>query len=182
MSGHLRGMTVSISRTQLCVFGVWLWLLCCPGVFGTAGADGNDGAETNDALRSNIVFWINDALQGEIEPISNSSPKQILTRLRDGVILCRLINKLSVVDGKSKVTYIKKVSSPVAALVNINNFLAGTKKYGLDQEYQFLAKLLWQMNFEKAQPIFNCLHHLGLLANSKGFVPLYTDELTSWAA
>ncbi|KAI8784173.1 transgelin-3 [Biomphalaria glabrata] len=127
-----------------------------------------------------IVVWINAILAGEHEPIVNHTQKELHKSLRDGVLLCKLINKILASEGKSKVGFQKKVASPFVAMGNIDNFNKGCTDYGLSKEFLFQSTDLWEGRKGPFLNVINCIHSLGFLANSKGFQPTYTGSQTKY--
>ncbi|KAK7486364.1 hypothetical protein BaRGS_00022412 [Batillaria attramentaria] len=123
-----------------------------------------------------VQIWVNTVLQGEHEPIPSYSQRELHKSLRDGVMLCKLINKLLESDGKSKVHVQKKVASMFVAYTNIENFNNGCLEYGLAKEFTVQSADLWEGRKGPFLNVINCLHSLGFLANSKGFPVMYTGE------
>ncbi|BFZ15934.1 hypothetical protein BsWGS_18973 [Bradybaena similaris] len=127
-----------------------------------------------------IVVWINAVLQGEHEPIANQSHKELHRALRDGVLLCKLINKLLASEGKGKVSFQKKVASPFVAMGNIESYNKGCLDYGLSKEFLFQSGDLWEGRKGPFLNVVNGIHSLGFLANTKGFQPTYTGQQTKY--
>ncbi|PVD33715.1 hypothetical protein C0Q70_04975 [Pomacea canaliculata] len=124
-----------------------------------------------------VQLWINAVLQGEHEPIPSYSQRDLHKSLRDGVMLCKLINKLLEAEGKNKVHVQKKVASMFVAYTNIEAFNNGCLQYGLAKEFLVQSADLWEGRKGPFLNVINCLHSLGFLANSKGFTPTYTGEI-----
>jgi len=103
--------------------------------------------------------------------------KSICTQLRDGVVLCRLINKLLEADGKPPIKFQKKVNSPFVAMTNIENFCQGALSYGLAKEFTFQSGDLWEVRKGPFLNVLNGIHSLGFVANGKGVKPEYTGNL-----
>ncbi|CAL1528310.1 unnamed protein product [Lymnaea stagnalis] len=127
-----------------------------------------------------ILVWINAITAGEHESIANQSQKELHRCLRDGVMLCKLINKLLASEGKPKVSFQKKVASPFVAMGNIEAFNKGCTDYGLSKEFLCQSTDLWEGRKGPFLNVINCIHSLGFLANSKGFDPTYTGSQTKF--
>uniref|UniRef100_A0A0B6YFS7 Calponin-homology (CH) domain-containing protein n=1 Tax=Arion vulgaris TaxID=1028688 RepID=A0A0B6YFS7_9EUPU len=127
---------------------------------------------------SAIVSWINAVVQGDHENIANQSHKELHKSLRDGVLLCKLINKLLATAGKNKVSFQKKVGSPFIAMGNSESFNKGASEYGLPKEFLFQSGDLWEGRKGPFLNVINSVHSLGSLANTKGFQPAYTGQQT----
>lgn len=127
-----------------------------------------------------VVAWVNAVTQGEHEGIANSSHKELHRALRDGVLLCILINKLLATEGKGKVSFQKKVPSPFVAMGNIESFNKGCIEYGLSKEFLFQSGDLWEGRKGPFLNVINGIHSLGFLANNKGFQPHYTGQQTKF--
>jgi hypothetical protein len=127
-----------------------------------------------------IVVWINAIVVGDHEPIANHSHKELHRSLRDGVMLCKVINKLLASEGKGKVNFQKKVASLFVAMGNIESFNKGCTDYGLNTEFLFQSGDLWEGRKGPFLNVINGIHSLGFLANSKGFQPTYTGQQTKY--
>ncbi|XP_012944142.1 rac guanine nucleotide exchange factor B [Aplysia californica] len=127
-----------------------------------------------------IMIWLNAVLQGEHDSIPNSSQKELHRCLKDGVLLCKLINKLLASEGKGKVSFQKKVASPFVAMGNMESFNKGCLEYQLSKEFLFQSTDLWEGRKGPFLNVVNCIHSLGFHANSKGFQPTYTGEQTKY--
>jgi hypothetical protein len=127
-----------------------------------------------------ILVWVNAIIQGEHEAIANQSQKELHRALRDGVLLCKLINKLLASEGKAKISFQKKVVSPFVAMGNIESFNKGASDYGLSKEFLFQSGDLYEGRKGPFLNVINSLHSLGFLANTKGFQPTYTGQQTKF--
>lgn len=132
--------------------------------------------EEQAGTTQSIQIWLNAVIQGEHEAIASYSQKDLHKNLRDGVLLCKLINKLLESDGKPKVHVQKKVASMFVAYTNIENYNNGCLQYGLAKEFTVQSADLWEGRKGPFLNVVNNLHSLGFLANSKGFQPSYTGE------
>ncbi|XP_022291696.1 transgelin-3-like isoform X3 [Crassostrea virginica] len=127
-----------------------------------------------------IVNWLNQMLEGEHSKCESTDWKSICTYLRDGVALCKLINKLLQKEGKPAVQFQKKVMSPFVAMTNIENFNKGCLDYGLAKEFEFQSGDLWEVRKGPFLNVINCIHSLGFVANSKSVMPSYQGEVTKY--
>ncbi|XP_060581376.1 transgelin-2-like isoform X1 [Ruditapes philippinarum] len=130
-----------------------------------------------------VISWMNSICEGEHDPIpkpEGSEPewKVFNTHIRDGVMLCKLINKLLKADGKSPIQFQKKVMSPFVAMTNIENFNKGCMDYGMAKEFTFQSGDLWELRKAGFFNVLNCLHSLGFVANGKNVQPEYKGELS----
>lgn len=69
-------------------------------------------------------------------------------------------------DGKSPITFQKKVMSPFVAMTNIENFNKGCEQYGLEKEFQFQSGDLWEVRKGPFLNVINCLHSLGFCVST----------------
>jgi len=134
--------------------------------------DREEAAGTTNA----IMIWINAVVSGEHESIPNFSQKELHRCLRDGIMLCKLINKLLESDGKPKIKFSSKCASPFVARTNIENFSKGCGAYGLVKEFHIQSDDLYEGRKGPFVNVINGLHSLGMHANSKGFDPTYTGQ------
>jgi len=124
-----------------------------------------------------VITWMNAVCEGEHDVIKERDWKGFNTHLRDGVMMCKLINKLLKADQKSPITFQKKVMSPFVAMTNIENFNKGCMAYGMAKEFTFQSGDLWEIRKGGFFNVLNCLHSLGFVANEKGIKPTYTGEI-----
>lgn len=127
---------------------------------------------------THIVNWVNAVTEGEHDKIPGNDWKTICTHLRDGVMLCKMINKLLKADGKTPITFQKKVMSPFVAMTNIENFNKGAQDYGVSKEFTFQSGDLWEVRKGPFLNVLNGVHSLGFVANSKSVMPGYCGEIT----
>jgi len=136
--------------------------------------DREEAAGTTEA----VMVWINAVTAGEHDSIPNNSFKELHRCLRDGVMLCKMINKMNAGEGKPKVKFSAKCASPFVARTNIENFAKGCEAYGLNKEALVQTDDLYEGRKGPFLNVINGLHSLGSLANSKGFMPTYTGQVT----
>jgi len=135
--------------------------------------DAEDEAGTIDAVR----IWVNAVCEGLHDPIPDKSQKSMHSGLRDGVMLCKLVNKLLETDGKAKVHIQKKVTNMFVATTNIENYNNGCLQYGLAKEFTVQSTDLWEGRKGPFLNVINNIHSLGFVANGKGFGITYTGEV-----
>jgi len=140
----------------------------------------NYDREEQAGTPNECMKWVNAIVGGDHAECKDSEWKGFCTHLRDGVVLCKLINKLLQKDGKQPVTFQKKVMSPFVAMTNIENFNKGCEEYGLAKEFQFQSGDLWEVRKGPFLNVINCIHSLGFVANSKNVTPGYTGEVCKY--
>jgi len=122
-----------------------------------------------------VVEWI-----VKVVGTSNNSPpggqydwKAIQTYLKDGVVLCKLINALLKSIGMPTIQFRPKVPSNFVAMANIESFLIASKQYGVTETSLFQTGDLADGRKGPLINVINCLNVLGKLANARGFQPRY---------
>jgi hypothetical protein len=120
-----------------------------------------------------VMGWIAKVLGSDAPPCPGTDWQAIQTYLKDGVVLCKLINKLNTFAGKPTVTFKPKASSSFVAMANIENFNNGAKDFGVPQTALFQTPDLYEGRKAPMLNVINCLNQTGFVANSKGFTPKY---------
>jgi hypothetical protein len=122
-----------------------------------------------------IIEWITQVLGTKDNLPSNGTYdwRTVHSFLKDGVILCKLMNRLLKLVGMPTIVYRTKVQSSFVALSNIESFVAAAKAFGVPETSLFQPSDL--VDGRKGQLLFvlNCLNQLGMLANARGFSPRY---------
>jgi len=136
--------------------------------------DREEAAGTTEA----VMLWINACTQGDHESIPGFSFKELHRALRDGAMLCKLVNKLLESDGKGKIKFSNKCASPFVARTNIENFANACEKYGLNKEALIQSDDLYEGRKGPFLNVINGIHSLAMLANSKGYSVTYTGQQT----
>lgn len=136
----------------------------------------NYDREEQAGIPQEIVAWINKITTGDHDAIPDVEWKAFNTHIKDGVMICKLLNKLLKSDGKSPVQFQKKVMSPFIALTNIENFNKGCVEYGLPQETKFDSGDLNEVRKAGFYNVITALHALGVCANGKSFEPKYLGK------
>lgn len=132
-----------------------------------------DEAESQGTPKA-VVDWILQSLQGDVQAIAGYTWEDIQVYLKDGVILCMLINKILAKDGKQPISFQKKAKSAFIAMGNIEEFNKGCRNYGVPETALFQTADLYEGRKAQMGNVINCLNKLGFLANDKGFGVQYT--------
>jgi len=119
-----------------------------------------------------IITWMSKVLGSDLGTTPATDWQSIHNHLKDGVVLCKLINKLNTFAGKPTVKAGKATSS-FSALSNIENFNLGAKDFGVPATALFQPPDLYEGRKAPMLNVINCLNQLGFVANSKGFTPKY---------
>jgi len=93
--------------------------------------------------------------------------------LKDGIALCKLINKLLQSIGMPPIQFRAKVMSNFMSMGNIEAFTKAAKQYGVPDTSIFQTSDLAEGRKGPLLNVINCLNVLGKLANSRGFQPKY---------
>jgi len=120
-----------------------------------------------------IIKWMSSVLGGDMPAFPGSDWQAIQGHLKDGVVLCKLINKLNTFAGLPTVSFKPKATSSFVAMNNIENFNTGCKDFGVPQTALFQTPDLVEGRKAPMLNVINCLNQLGFVANSKGFTPKY---------
>ncbi|ESO97531.1 hypothetical protein LOTGIDRAFT_228200 [Lottia gigantea] len=120
-----------------------------------------------------VMTWIQAVVGDEHPGCSGTDWKSISGHLRDGVMLCKFINKLLKSEGKAPVSFQKKCASPFVFMTNVENFNKGAETYGLKKEDCFQTTDLTEPRKGPFLNVVNSLHSLGSYANSKGYEVTY---------
>jgi len=120
-----------------------------------------------------IVEWLNKVLADKVPPCEGTFWQDIQKYLKDGVVLCTLINKLLEDSGEEKVLFQKDVRSPFVAMTNLETFNKGAEKYGVETTALIQSSNLWDGGKSGMFNVINCLNAIGLAANNHGHMPDY---------
>lgn len=126
-------------------------------------------------LPQKIVEWI----VGVVGPVDGLAAgvkldwSQIQKALKDGVILCRLMNRLLKQVGQPTVQYRPKANTSFVAMANIDTFLSAVRLYGVPDGSTFGTSDLYEGRKGAFLNVIHCINQLGKLANSRGFQPQY---------
>lgn len=130
-------------------------------------------AEEKLGTPSRVIDWINRVLAGDVQPCAGTSCEQIQNHLRNGVVLCKLINKLLAADGKPPLGFRAKANIAFVAMSNIECFNQGAKEYGVKETAIFQTTDLYEGRKAQMLNVINCINGLGFKANAKGFNIMY---------
>jgi len=128
------------------------------------------------------IKWVNDVLAGEQgfdacnlpnNGETGSSWQTVVDFLKDGSVLCRLINKLREAEGKGKVSFKAKAKFAAQTMANIETFNKACEEYGVPTTATFQTTDLVDGRKGPMVNVINCLNQLGFTANSKNFTPCY---------
>lgn len=120
-----------------------------------------------------VMAWMAKVLGSDMPPCPGTDWQSIHNHLKDGVILCKLINKLNTFAGLPTVTFKPKANSSFVAMSNIENFNTGCKDFGVPQTALFQTPDLYEGRKAPMLNVINCLNQLGFVANNKGFTPKF---------
>lgn len=121
-----------------------------------------------------IMEWMNTVLDGEHPKCTSSSWRKLLFWMRDGVALCKFINKLRVAAGMNAVKFgNQNALTAFIAMENIAKFNSAALAYGVPETALFQSVDLYECHKGPFCNVINCLNALGFEANKKGFQPAY---------
>jgi hypothetical protein len=120
-----------------------------------------------------LTDWINKVLEGDVTPCKGSSQPELYEHWKDGVVLCKLVNKLLEAAGKPKVSFKAKAGMAFAQMENIGKFTQAAETYGVPSSCLFETVDLHEGNKANFVNVINCLNTLGFTANKNGFKPQY---------
>jgi len=129
--------------------------------------------EEANGTQQRIMEWINEVLKGEHPPCPSSSFRDLHNYLRDGVVLCKLMNKLLNHDQKGTQKFKARANSRFMAAANTETFLNGCKAYGVNENCLCSCDTLWEGQKGPFLSVINTINGLGMVANQKGFHPQY---------
>ncbi|ESN94743.1 hypothetical protein HELRODRAFT_180072 [Helobdella robusta] len=121
-----------------------------------------------------LIEWIHQVLGADAPAAPGHSWQDISNYLKDGVILCKLINKLSAAAGKGKADFnAKGAGKSFVAMNNIENFNKAAREYGVPENALFQTPDLYEGRKGPLLNVINCLNQLGFVANAKGYSVKY---------
>jgi len=120
-----------------------------------------------------ILTWISKVLGGEAGHCKGTDSQSVHEYLKDGVLLCKLINKLNASAGKPAQTFKAKATSSFVAMANIENFNTGCRDFGVPTTALFQTTDLYEGRKAPMLNVINCLNQLGFVSNSKGYTPKF---------
>lgn len=122
-----------------------------------------------------VIEWITQVI-GSTDNLPQNGPldwRAVHTYLKDGVMLCKLMNRLLKAAGMPTILYRTKAPSSFVALSNIESFVAAAKAFGVPETSLFQPSDLVDGRKGPLLYVLNCLNQLGLIANMRGFTPRY---------
>jgi len=128
-------------------------------------------------LPRRIVEWIVRVLGGAVAAPPPGDFRQLQRWLRDGIILCQLINTLLKAANMPVVPFRKKAGQAFVALSNLDSFLGAARAFGVSDVALFQPSDLYEGRKGQLLNTLNCLDALGRLANLKGFRPEYEEAV-----
>jgi len=122
-----------------------------------------------------VTEWINKVMDGEAgyAPCNGSSWQAIQKWLQDGVVLCKLLNKLRAAAGMEKISFKANAKMAFVQMGNVEAFNKGAESYGVPSSALFQTVDLMDGRKGPMINVVNCLNQLGFEANKKGFEPHY---------
>ncbi|KAG8192987.1 hypothetical protein JTE90_028107 [Oedothorax gibbosus] len=128
-------------------------------------------AKYDPALASQILLWMKDVMQ--LEDIDTSGDREpFYALLKDGQVLCRLINVLQ--PGSIPEKKITNTKMAFKCMENINLFLDQVKKLGVPAEETFQTVDLWEN--QNLTAVLICLQSLARKASKFGFKSIGPKE------
>ncbi|XP_048749243.1 myophilin-like isoform X2 [Ostrea edulis] len=113
-------------------------------------------AKRDKALEAQALDWVEANLG---EPVDRKTPYEDV--LRDGIILCNLMNKLM----PGCIKKIDKKGGGFALMQNIERFQEAAKKYGVPVNEVFQTVDLWER--KNIPQVTLCIHALGRVAQTR---------------
>merc|ERR1712004_502323 len=122
-----------------------------------------------------VTEWINKVMEGEAgyTACAGTSWQIIQKFLQDGVVLCKLLNKLRAAAGMEKISSKANAKMAFVQMGNVEAFNKGAESYGVPSSALFQTVDLMDGRKGPMINVVNCLNQLGFEANKKGFEPHY---------
>jgi hypothetical protein len=120
-----------------------------------------------------VMSWIAKVLGSEVPACPGNDWQSIHNYLKDGVVLCKFINKINTFANLPATTFKAKATSSFVAMANIENFNNAARDFGVPQTALFQTPDLYEGRKGTMLNVINCLNQLGFVANSKGFTPKF---------
>ncbi|ESO10258.1 hypothetical protein HELRODRAFT_190425 [Helobdella robusta] len=131
--------------------------------------------EEKNGTPERVMVWLNEVLGSDHPKCINSTWRKLQYWMRDGVLLCKFVNKLREAAGQAPVKFQGNAHIPLVAMDNIEAFNKAAVEYGLDSSFTFSSQDLYDGQKAAFCKVIICLHQLGLIANSKSFAPAYKE-------
>ena len=123
----------------------------------TAELKDKQDAKYDHTLEANAREWLESVAEEKM------APGNLHEALKDGVFLCKVINKLN----PGSVPKISTSKMPFKMMENIGNYLAAADGYGLGKADSFQTVDLYEGT--NMVQVVNAIHALGRVAQSKGY-------------
>ncbi|ESN92439.1 hypothetical protein HELRODRAFT_181308 [Helobdella robusta] len=120
----------------------------------------------------NLLFRYNRVFRG-IKQGGVFDYRTIHSMLKDGAVLCKLMNRLHEHDHLPKLSFRNNVKSSFVAIANIDTFCIAARNYGVPDNCLFQSTDLYEGRKGQMLSVLNCLDQLGKIANNRGFFPFY---------
>jgi len=120
-----------------------------------------------------VVNWMNATIGPDHLPCPGTQWRKIQFWLRDGVVLCKFVNKLRESTGLAAIKYQGNAHVPLVAQDNIDSFTKGAVEYGLPDSFAFISTDLYDAHKGNFYNVIRCLDQLGVEANKKGYTHNY---------
>uniref|UniRef100_A0A1W7RAU4 Transgelin n=1 Tax=Hadrurus spadix TaxID=141984 RepID=A0A1W7RAU4_9SCOR len=130
-------------------------------------------AKYDPELASHLLVWLKDVMNIDIS--TDGNPENFYAILKDGQVLCRLINVFqpgSIPDKK-----INNTKMAFKCMENINNFLEHARKLGVPAEETFQTVDLWER--QNLSSVTICLQSLARKASKFGLKSIGPKEAES---
>jgi hypothetical protein len=99
--------------------------------------------------------------------------KAVHALLKDGVVLCKLMNRLLKHVGLPTFGYRPSAPSSFVAIANIDSFANAARQYGVSEMSIFQSADLYEGRKGQLINVLHCLNQLGKIANARGYTPAY---------
>jgi hypothetical protein len=120
-----------------------------------------------------LMVWMNAVLGADHLPCPNSQWRKMQFWMRDGVVLCKFINKLREAASLPAIKFQGNAHVPLVAQDNIDTFVKAAVEYGLPESAAFPSLDLYDAHKGAFYNVIVSLNKLGNEANKKGFSPKY---------
>jgi len=124
----------------------------------------------NEDAAGEVLYWIREVLGEDI--CADGSQDNFYEVLKDGQVLCRLMNKLK----PGSIKKIQTSSMAFKCMENINNFSNGCKSCGLLDTELFQTVDLWER--QNLNSVVICLQSLGRKGSNFGVAAIGPKEST----
>lgn len=125
-----------------------------------------------------VIAWLGATLGSDHPPCPSSQWRKLQYWLRDGLVLCKFMNKLREASGLPLIKYQGNAHVPLVAMDNIDAFNKAVVEYGLPESATFPSSELYEAHKSTLVNVISCLNMLGNEANKKGFRPQH--EYVEW--